>query len=140
MSDAPRPGEVWAYPYLWAWQERRGETEGRKDRPCAVTIAVRRRDGHLTVVLLAITTEPPGKAQHALPVPETERRRAGLSSDEALWIVLDEYNSDVFETSFYLHPEAKLGAFSGAYLAQIQRAFRAIIAEGDATGVGRNDD
>lgn len=29
MSHEFRPGEVITYPYLWAWQQQRGETEGR---------------------------------------------------------------------------------------------------------------
>ncbi|MBY5412804.1 hypothetical protein HFO98_31140 [Rhizobium leguminosarum] len=33
MSHEFRPGEVISYPYLWAWQQQRGETEGRKQRP-----------------------------------------------------------------------------------------------------------
>ena len=33
------PGEVRLYPYLWARERDRGETEGRKDRRCAETTA-----------------------------------------------------------------------------------------------------
>ena len=34
MSD-PKAGDVWRYPYLWGWQAKRGETEGRKTRTVA---------------------------------------------------------------------------------------------------------
>ena len=39
MNDAPRLGDVWSYPFLWKREERRGETEGHKHRPCALGIS-----------------------------------------------------------------------------------------------------
>jgi hypothetical protein len=36
MSREFLPGEIIAYPYLWAWQSDGGETEGRKSRPTCV--------------------------------------------------------------------------------------------------------
>ena len=36
MTDRPQTGDVFHYPYLWAWQSALGETEGRKDRPSAL--------------------------------------------------------------------------------------------------------
>lgn len=41
MSREFRLGEVISYPYLWAWQQQRGETEGRKRRPVCVVVAIR---------------------------------------------------------------------------------------------------
>lgn len=41
MSREFLPGQVIDYPYLWAWQDERGETEGRKNRPTCVVVAVR---------------------------------------------------------------------------------------------------
>ena len=35
MTDAPRVGDVWNFPFLWKSEERCDETEGRKHRPCA---------------------------------------------------------------------------------------------------------
>lgn len=54
MSRELLPGQVISYPYLWAWQNERGETEGRKRRPTCVVAAVRgTKDG---------LTHPEGKA------------------------------------------------------------------------------
>src|SRR3954466_5396947 len=79
MSHEFRPGEVISYPYLWAWQQQRGETEGRK-RPVCVVIAIRSAtDGNTHLALLAITTQPPQAGRIALEIPEIERKRAGLS-------------------------------------------------------------
>ncbi|EJJ26245.1 hypothetical protein PMI11_05497 [Rhizobium sp. CF142] len=60
MSREFLPGQVIDYPYLWAWQHERGETEGRKLRPICVVVAVRgANDGLTHLALLAITTQPP---------------------------------------------------------------------------------
>jgi len=57
MSREFRPGEVISYPYLWAWKQQRGETEGRKQRPVCVVFAIRSAaDGNTHLALLAITT------------------------------------------------------------------------------------
>lgn len=79
MGREFRPGEVISYPYLWAWQQERGETEGRKQRPVCVVIAIRNAaDGNTHILLLAITTQPPQAGRIALEIPDIERRRAGL--------------------------------------------------------------
>ncbi|MDF0600733.1 hypothetical protein P1J78_08325 [Psychromarinibacter sp. C21-152] len=127
------------YPYLWAWQAGRGETEGRKTRPCAVAVALRRTDGQHAIFLLAVTSRAPGAERQAIEVPETERRRAGLTEDRALWIVLDEYNADVVETSFYLEADARIGRFGASFLRQVQERFRAVLAQPAALGVRRDD-
>lgn len=140
MTDAPAAGEVWHYPYLWAWQDERGETEGRKNRPATVAVTIRRADGQTIVYLLAVATHPPGKDRAVLEVPDTEKRRANLSLDKRLWIVLDEYNSDVFEASYYLEPDARTGTFGATFLKQIQSRFRGLVRQSDAQGIRRSDD
>lgn len=51
-----------------------------------------------------------------------ERRRAGLD-DVPLWVMLDEYNHDVMETSYYFDPKARVGKFSAAFQQKTLRAF-----------------
>ena len=140
MSDAPKAGEIWDYPYLWAWQDARGETEGRKSRPSAVAVALRKRDGHTCIYLLAVTTQPPAKARAALEIPDTEKHRAGLSGERRQWVILDEFNRDIFEKSYYLEPGALTGRFSLRFLRQIQSEFRNVVAAGAAMGIDRHDD
>nr|WP_157179783.1 hypothetical protein [Rhizobium leguminosarum] len=85
-----------SYPYLWAWQQQRGETEGRKQRPFCVVVAIRSAgDGNTHLVLLAVTTQPPQAGRVALEIPDIERRRAGLGDLKQSWIVIDEYNYDI---------------------------------------------
>src|SRR5690349_9809646 len=55
-SDLPS-GTVIHYPYLWRWQRERGETEGRKERPVCIVVAVQNpRDALTHLALLAITS------------------------------------------------------------------------------------
>lgn len=125
MSREFRPGEVISYPYLWAWQQERGETEGRKQRPVCVVIAIRNAaDGNTHILLLAITTQPPQAGRIALEIPDIERRRAGLDDLKQSWIVVDEYNYDIAERSWYLEPDQEfLGRFSKSFMMQIAALF-----------------
>jgi hypothetical protein len=128
----PSNGSVLIYPYLWRWQAENGETEGRKDRPVCLVLAISKSDvTHL--VLLAISGTPPRSDQTALPIPALERRRAGLREWKEAWITVSEYNYDVAETSHYLDPNTEtLGRFSSSFLAKIAAAARPFIAQSSA--------
>jgi hypothetical protein len=78
MTDKMPPnGSVISFPYLWRWQKKRGETEGRKSRPVCMMLAIPRgSETHL--ILLAISGTPPGEGQVTLIIPPLEKRRAGL--------------------------------------------------------------
>ncbi|GLS17784.1 hypothetical protein GCM10007874_07990 [Labrys miyagiensis] len=119
---APKSGDVWRYDYLWRWQHDAGETEGRKSRPVSLVAVVIDKDGKTNLFILPITSSPPSSDRLALEVPEIERRRAGLN-DMPLWIILDEYNHDLFEGSFYLDPSACIGRFSEAFQRTTLNAF-----------------
>ena len=122
------------YPYLWAREAHRGETEGRKERPVAVGVRVLRPDGDL-LLLFPITTKEPEAGRFASEIPLIEKRRAGLDADLRLWIILDEYNTDVVGQSFYLEPEPPIGRFSKAFFLPLVRAF--IARRKTLTGVRR---
>ncbi|CAN7741749.1 MULTISPECIES: hypothetical protein [Mesorhizobium] len=132
MSGRFLPGQVISYPYLWAWQHERGETEGRKSRPTCVVIAVRgARDGLTHLALLAITTQPPTSDRIGLEVSAIECRRAGLTDLKRCWIVVDEYNYDIAERSWYIEADGKpLGRFSKAFMMKIAGAFIEARSEG----------
>ncbi|ESZ08391.1 hypothetical protein X737_33090 [Mesorhizobium sp. L48C026A00] len=132
MSGRFLPGQVISYPYLWAWQHERGETEGRKSRPTCVVIAVRgARDGLTHLGLLAITTQPPPGDRVGLEVSAIECRRAGLTDLKRCWIVVDEYNYDIAERSWYIESDGKpLGRFSKAFMMKIAGAFIEARSEG----------
>jgi hypothetical protein len=125
----PPSGSVLNYPYLWRWQAEKGETEGRKDRPVCLILAIAKSDlTHL--VLLAISGTPPRSDQAALMVPALERRRAGLRDWKEAWVTVSEYNYDVAEVSYYLTPNTEtLGRFSASFLAKIAAAARPFISQ-----------
>ena len=137
MPLSLKQGEIFAYPFLWRRQAAKGETEGRKDRPVCLALPLRKA-GRTHVFLLAITGTPPSRLQTALVIPETERRRAGLSVWKEGWVILDECNYDIAEQSFYLDmSQVVLGRFSEAFTARIKAALRIIIETQSLTRVDR---
>jgi hypothetical protein len=121
--EALRTGAVIRFPYLWARQAARGETEGRKARPVTVGVRLAKPNGDDVLVLFPITSQEPEKDRFAAEIPDIEKRRAGLDGSIRLWIILDEYNQDVIGRSFYLEPEPPLGYFSKAFFLPLLREF-----------------
>jgi hypothetical protein len=138
MPNKADRGSVVLYPYLWQSQRDAGETEGRKTRPACLILRMHepKEDLH-HLVILAISSKPPGPDQKAIEIPDTERQRAGLSKYPRAWIVVSEYNYDIEELSWYYEPREPLGAFSAPFLRQIavaaQPAFKKIGARVDRT-------
>ena len=132
--DVPPQGSIISYPYLWATQRDTGETEGRKSRPTCVVLRIFEAERNIHhLILLPISSQPPRKDQVAIEVPETERRRAGLSRYPGAWIIVSEYNYDVAEQSWYYEPNAqRLGAFSAPFLKEVAKVLRSILKKADA--------
>jgi hypothetical protein len=91
----PQPGEVIRYAYLWRHQRDTGRESGAKDRPAAVVLTARDRDGRPLVYVLPITSVAPIRPEDALLVPSQVRRRLGLQ-EEPCWIVVTEINRFVW--------------------------------------------
>jgi hypothetical protein len=88
----PEPGLVIPYAYLWRYEHRKGQEEGRKVRPSVVVLAVQRPKGGATRVTVApITHSPPAKDEEAVELPPRVKQALGLDEDRS-WIVLDEVN------------------------------------------------
>ena len=79
------------YAYLWTHEAAAGAEEGRKDRPCAVVLALTRTEGAVEVVVAPITARAPERADEAVAVPAETRRRLGLQ-EAPCWVVLTEVN------------------------------------------------
>jgi hypothetical protein len=75
------------------------------------------------VVIVPITTKQPEKSRFTAEIPAIEKRRAGLDADLRLWIILDEFNTDVVGRSFYHVPEPPLGRLSKAFFLPLLREF-----------------
>lgn len=129
-AEFPAAGQVFDYHYLWKWQADRGETEGREKRPSCVVIVVTNQAGHHVMFIAPITSKAPDQGRTALAIPETEARRARLDSDLPLWVVLDELNADILETSFTLEERSPRGSFSPALTDAILRGIQRLRAGG----------
>lgn len=87
----PVAGLVIRYSFLWRDEAAKGQEEGRKDRPCAVLLAVVSEDGETIVTVLPITHAPPRDPDLAVELPPATKRRLGLD-DQRSWIVLTDAN------------------------------------------------
>ncbi|TPJ52519.1 hypothetical protein FJ426_17300 [Mesorhizobium sp. B2-6-4] len=117
--------ETWCLircPCLLAREASHGETEGRKNRPIAVGVRLARPGGDL-VLFFPISTKQLEPVRFAVEVPSIEKRRAGLDPDMRLWIILDEFNTDIVGRSFYVEPEPPVGRFSKAFFLPLLRGF-----------------
>lgn len=87
----PKTGLVIAYAYLWAVEAREGSAEGRKDRPCVIVVATRRKAGKLTVIVAPITHSRPDHAKAGVELSPATKTRLGLDSAPS-WVVTDDLN------------------------------------------------
>jgi hypothetical protein len=88
-------GLVISHSYLWKEEEERGQTEGRKDRPCAIILAVDHpdpnADGRKQVAVAPITHSPPHDPNVAVEIPVRVKEYLGLDSERS-WVILQEVN------------------------------------------------
>jgi hypothetical protein len=96
MADLPKPGPglVVSYSYLWSSEAQRGHVEGRKDRPCAIVVAL--TDPASTgrsprVVVVPITHLEPRVPTVAVEIPARVKAHLGLDGERS-WIVVNEFN------------------------------------------------
>ena len=89
----PQPGLVISYAYLWSDEADRGLVEGRKDRPCALIVAIEHPEKALRkqVAVVPITHAPPRDPNVAIEIPRRVKEHLGLDGERS-WIVLDEFN------------------------------------------------
>jgi hypothetical protein len=86
----PEPGLVISYAYLWDYEAQGGQEEGRKDRPCVITLAVQREpDGETLVTVLPVTHRAPADDRAGVEIPRAVKRHLGLD-DERSWIIVSE--------------------------------------------------
>ena len=87
----PEPGLVISYSYLWRREHRRGEIEGRKDRPVVIVLAATDATGGKQITVAPITHTPPGNDGEAVQLPPRVKQALGLDAERS-WIVVDEVN------------------------------------------------
>jgi len=87
----PIPGLVIRYSFLWSHEAKAGAEEGRKDRPCAVLLSLRSKNGRDVITVLPVTHTPPSHPDLAVEIPRATKARLGLDGGRS-WIILDEAN------------------------------------------------
>jgi len=89
---APRPGLVIRYRFLWSREAKAAATEGRKDRPCAIVVAVPRdQHGDIRVVVVPVSYKAPHDDDAGIELSAVVKEALGLDA-EACSVVLDEMN------------------------------------------------
>jgi hypothetical protein len=92
LPDAPLPGLVLSYSYLWADQAKKGKEEGLKVRPAAIVLARRDIGPSELVYVVPITHSPPGDGErHKIAIPAAVKKRLGLD-ESASWVDTTELN------------------------------------------------
>lgn len=92
-SPQPENGLVIRYDFLWKEEDRAGQEHGLKDRPCAVVLVGKAREGgRREVVVCPITHSPPGDKAGAIEIPDKVGRHLKLDEDRS-WIITNEINT-----------------------------------------------
>jgi len=96
MAGFPEPevGLVISYSYLWTEEQEQGHIEGRKDRPCAIVLAIdepHSEGARKQVAVVPITHVPPEDPGIAVEIPLRVKEHLGLDSERS-WVILDELN------------------------------------------------
>lgn len=89
----PKPGLVISYSFLWSEEAEQGQVEGRKDRPCAIVVALDFSEPAKPkqVAVVPITHSPPSDPAVAIEIPLPVKKHLGLDSERS-WAILDEFN------------------------------------------------
>lgn len=136
----PQKGDVWHYDYLWHWEHEAGRQNARKSRPTALVTTFVDKSGRTNLFWVPITSKRPQAKRIAIEVPQMERHRAGLASDLRLWVMVDEYNHEFLETSFYIDPTGYRGAFSAPFTERVLDALIEVGRSGQLNMVKRHDE
>ena len=94
-------------------------------------------DGDTVIFIVPISTLPPNDGRIAIQVPLIEAKRAGLSTGKQCWVILDEFNYDVFERSYVFEDRTPIGAFSPRFTSELQHILIATLRKGTITSVDR---
>lgn len=91
----PQPSLVIRYSYLWWDEARRGQEEGRKNRPAVIVLTIVEDSGDKRVLVVPVTHTQPDDPSHGVEIPAATKKRLGLD-DERSWIVTTELNRFVW--------------------------------------------
>lgn len=87
----PEPGDILCYSYLWHREAIKGQTEGLKDRPVVVVVALRTVNERTELLVAPITHSHPQQDEDAVEIPQRVKRHLGLDQNRS-WIITTEIN------------------------------------------------
>lgn len=149
MAGFPEPevGLVISYSYLWKEDEEQGLVEGRKDRPCAIVVAIDlpppEPGGRKQVAVAPITHSPPDDPSVAVEIPLRVKQHLGLD-DERSWVILEEVNVFTWP-GFDLRPirrgETRIdyGLLPPKFFERLIERFTDLRSQGKVTGASRDE-
>ncbi|MBV8763886.1 MAG: hypothetical protein JO137_12610 [Hyphomicrobiales bacterium] len=126
MLPEPKPGLVIRYDYLWVREAATGQQQG-KDRPACLVAASDAPFKPRFVVILAITHTKPAGDTIGIEIPARVRQSIGLD-DAPCWVIISEYNVDIWPNGGLSPVPGRAGAFSYGFIppglfAQIKENF-----------------
>lgn len=77
--------------YLWRDEQKRGQIEGRKSRPCLIVHTRLNEYGETEVYICPITHTQPEKSGQSIEIPLITKQRLKLD-DQQSWIITNEVN------------------------------------------------
>ncbi len=77
---------------IWAHEYKKGLVDGRKDRPCAVILAMQGQGDDLEVTVAPITHTIPEDPLQSVELTDATRRRLGLDGERS-WVITSEVNT-----------------------------------------------
>ncbi len=89
--DTPEIGLVIRHMCLWRDEQRQGQEEGRKARPCLIVHKRQNEFDETEVFICPITHTPPSNPEQAKEIPLATKQRLKLD-DEQSWIITNEVN------------------------------------------------
>ena len=130
--DHIQSGSLINYHFLWYRESQRGESEGRKSRPCAVVLRLEN-----SFVIMPVTTKQPDSKNIAIKFPEIEAERLKLERGIERWVIVDEINTDEIP-SYVMEPDALIGQLSKSFARQLIEALRKNIRSAKTTSRKEN--
>jgi hypothetical protein len=138
----PIPGLVIRYSYLWREEHEDGLEEGRKDRPCAIVVAIRAEDGETRILVLPVTHSEPTDKEAGIEMPAPVKARLGLDASRS-WIVVTEYNEfiwpgpDLRRATDGVEGSVAFGVLPPGLFATVRQALLRAITKGAVASVPR---
>ena len=87
----PEVGLVIRHIYLWRDEQKRGQIEGRKARPCLIIPTRLNEHGEIEVYICPVTHTQPENSNQSIEISLATKQRLKLDNQRS-WIIISEVN------------------------------------------------